>query len=410
MSQPPDDPYYTNPSESTSWSQRWPGQQPVNNQTQPPGPDYPGPGGPPRFPPQGPGYPPQAFPPNGGSNSQSGFYAPNSGPTYPPQAFPPNGGQNGQSGFYTQDSGQVYPPNSGPNSQPGFAPGAGAYPPPNSGPVGQPGFSSPGASASGWQNSGNAASTYTGGQSQQGYQFNQGGFNAFQAPPAYPAPGGGFQPTEVRGGLPNWQEQRQPPKRSNKGLLVISIVVIVVLLVGGLSTFLVLRAKNKNAGSNSITTNAQNTPTTSGVTPVATATTGPVSGNGVGTIGTPIQAGSSWIVTVTKTQENTTSVFPPKAGDAFLEVSVTVKNISAQQQDISSLLEFSLTDANGGKFSESVSDSNVHATLEASVPAGQTQSGQIAYEVPQSLHSFNLIFDYGLLSGGSSTIIWQLHV
>jgi flagellar basal body-associated protein FliL len=202
----------------------------------------------------------------------------------------------------------------------------------------------------------------------------------------------------------------QGPKKSNKGLIaIISIIVVVVLIIGGVGAALAMHSKSNTANTPSPTA----TTATNGVTPTVAATQPTSSTPSTGTTGTlnqPIQAGTDWVVTVTHVTATTNSDLPPKAGDTYLEITLSLKNISATQQLVSSLLQFSLVDSTGGKYEEALTDTNVTKTPDGNVDAGQTLNAQLAYEVPQTQHNFVLSFDYGLIDGSDSSVNWQLSV
>jgi flagellar basal body-associated protein FliL len=371
MSQPPNDPFYNAPTQNAGFSQLGPG---------------------PNYSPQS-GYQQSGYPPAQGPMSQPGFPPPSG--SYPQQGAAPN-----------------YPPAQGPMSQPGFPP-PGGFPqqgsapnyPPAQGPMSQPGFPQQG-----------SAPTYP---SQQ--PSWPGSFPPPQGPASYPGlpgqqgfppPAGGYpQGQDQYGSPPSWPNLTQPPegpRKSKKGLItIISIVVVLVLILGGIGAAFALRSRGTTA--NAPTPTAQNTPATNGVTPAATtpaANTTPSTGTS-GQLNQPIQAGN-WVVTVTHVTATTVSALPPKPGDAYLEITLTLKNTSATTQLVSSLLQFSLTDANGGKYDEALTDTNIHRTPDGNVNAGQTLNAQIAYEVPQTQHNFVLSFEYNLINGSNATVTWQL--
>lgn len=115
------------------------------------------------------------------------------------------------------------------------------------------------------------------------------------------------------------------------------------------------------------------------------------------------------MVTITHVATTTSSDFPPRAGDTYLEISISLKNVSAKIQPVSSMVQFTLNDASGQNHPESLTDSNVHQPADADVPAGKTLNAQIAYEVPASQHSFTLTFDYGLVDGSNASVSWQIN-
>ena len=227
-------------------------------------------------------------------------------------------------------------------------------------------------------------------------------------PGSYPPPPQGQEPY---GGIPPYMPPPQGPKKSNTGLIaIISIIVVVVLILAGVGVAFAVRANNNTANAPTPTPAAT---ATSGVTPTPTATLPTSTTPGTTTSGTlnqPVQAGTDWVVTVTNVTATTNSDLPPKAGNTYLEITLTLKNVSATTQLVSSLLQFSLADTNGAKYDESLTDTNITKTPDGNVAAGQTLNAQLAYEVPQSQHHFVLGFDYGLIDGSDSTVTWQLNV
>ena len=232
-----------------------------------------------------------------------------------------------------------------------------------------------------------------------------------QPPQGFPAPGTfppqGQAPVMMPPGWSPPPTQPTPPlnkPRRRGGLIVISIIVILVLLLGGGGLYLVFQSKNAATGSKSTPTT--NTSTTQGVTPGST----PGSNNAIHIVGQPVQAGTTWVVTVTKVQTNSASAIPPQAGSTYLEISLTLKNVSKTTQLISSVVEFTLADAKGTKYIQAVADTNVHQHADGNVAAGQTLNAQISYSIPQSAHAFLLTFNYGLPSGNAQAVAWTLNV
>ena len=108
-------------------------------------------------------------------------------------------------------------------------------------------------------------------------------------------------------------------------------------------------------------------------------------------IGETVSVDNIWQVTVTKVSTSQgTSLSTPQAGNTLLQVEVTMKNISGQQQTASSLIQYSLRDASGQKYTEDLLTGKVGP--EGAVAAGDPLKGTITYEVPKSMKSFMLDF------------------
>ena len=162
---------------------------------------------------------------------------------------------------------------------------------------------------------------------------------------------------------------QQPPKKRGKGLLtcgIIAAIVVVLLIVATIT------AANR-IGSNSNTTTGSGSTTTTDK------------------IGQAVTVGSTWQVTINSIKTSHGGTFdPPKTGDTYLEVDVTLKNISRQEQSVNSNLMFTLRDSTGQKYTETVTTETIPP--DGKVEAGSPVRGTIPYEVPTSVHSYTLTF------------------
>ncbi|HLI69960.1 MAG TPA: DUF4352 domain-containing protein [Ktedonobacteraceae bacterium] len=405
MGRPPDDDYFNAPNERGILPSR-----PRPGYSQQPAPSH--------LPPQ------QNRPPGPAPFSRPGLSA---GQEAVPQLdFPPAGGPFGQSDLSSAQ-------NQGPFSQSGLSS--------SSGPLSQPGlsagqrpFSQPGF-ASGQGTARQAGFPATQGPisrpglpAGQGLLSRQSSFppQAASAPqqgstPAYPQQQtswpGNFAPDQRSVSFPGahiqqevpppqWQEQSNkppiPPKepekpRSRKGLAAaITIVLVLLLVAAGASALMLLKQK----GNTHTASSGKN------IHPTATQSTS----NAPSSYGQPTQAGLIWVVTITHVTTTTSSEFPPAANDTYLEISLTMKNVSATPQPVSSAIQFTLTGADGTKYSEALTDTNIRQTPDATVPAGQTLSAQLPYQVPKAKHTFTLTFAYGLINGSNASVSWQINV
>ena len=151
--------------------------------------------------------------------------------------------------------------------------------------------------------------------------------------------------------------------------------------------------------------------TATGVTPaptntVSTPTSTPAQHFHVGQL---VTVGNTWQVTVVsaKTSPHGQYSMPQHAGDVFLIFQLTVKNISSSEQNISSLLQFQLTDSTGQKYSTAYDD-EAGANLDGKVEAGSPLRGSLVYEVPGSVHDFRLAFSVQAFQSGET--IWDIHI
>lgn len=124
-------------------------------------------------------------------------------------------------------------------------------------------------------------------------------------------------------------------------------------------------------------------------------------------VGDQVKVGDTFVVTVNSFKTNPgDDIFKPKSGNKFVVVDVTLKNVGSDEQDISSLLQFTLKDATGQKYDETII-SNV-TPPDGKLAAGDIIKGQIAYEVAASQHDFTFAFEADIISSGQTT--WDLHV
>lgn len=97
---------------------------------------------------------------------------------------------------------------------------------------------------------------------------------------------------------------------------------------------------------------------------------------------------------------------PQKAGDVFLVFIVKVKNIASQEETVSSLVQFSLLDSTGQKYTETFF-SDAPAALDGKVEPNAVQQGSLVYEVPAGEHRFELHFQVLFVTG---QIIWNIEI
>ncbi|HEX5442129.1 MAG TPA: DUF4352 domain-containing protein [Ktedonobacterales bacterium] len=124
-------------------------------------------------------------------------------------------------------------------------------------------------------------------------------------------------------------------------------------------------------------------------------------------VGDQVKVGDTFIVTINSFKTNKgDEFFKPKSGNKFVVVDVTLKNVGSDEQDISSLLQFTLKDSTGQKYNETIL-SNV-TPPDGKLAAGDILKGQIPYEVAASQHDFTFAFEADIISSGQT--IWDLHI
>ena len=282
-------------------------------------------------------------------------------PEQPPQS--PGGWQQPNSGY--QQSGQ-YPPNQ--SGQPQWQ----GQPP-------QPEWQgqSPQSSQPQWQ-----------GQSSQSPQPEwQHSNTGYQQPGQYPQ-----QPMQ-----PGMYPPQLPPKKKSRLGLWIAIVVIVVVLAvcGG-----IVAAVTNGAKSVATVVATQVATTSSSQSQATTAPTGQHF-----KVGQVVKVNDTWQVTINSIKTSNGDQFlTPSAGNNYFIVDVTLKNLSGQEQTISSALNFSLQDATGQKYTETILTGETPP--DGKIEANSLLRGQLTYEVPTSQKSFTFNFEPDIIGGGQT--VWDV--
>lgn len=208
----------------------------------------------------------------------------------------------------------------------------------------------------------------------------------------------------------NWPNTAQPTKptgfKQSRLWLAIILVLLALIVIGG-GTFVLFSHNGNNAATTSAT---QGTPTTNGVTPITTQSTGKTPTASLNSVGTPVQAGTDWVVTVTSAKSTSSSLIPPNAGSTYLEINLTLKNVSGKSLTLVSVLQFPLADATGHRYNETAADTNIRRPPDGNVNSNATLAAQIAYEVPTSQHTFTLTFAYGLENGSNASVSWRITI
>lgn len=125
-------------------------------------------------------------------------------------------------------------------------------------------------------------------------------------------------------------------------------------------------------------------------------------------VGDQVKVGSTWVVTVNSAAlHGATDIDQPQAGNTYLILDITFKNVSSQEQDLSSIAQLSLKDATGQTYNETVTSFQT-GTPDGKVEVGGLLRGQVVYEVPQSQHTFTLAFQASIVSSGQT--IWDITV
>ncbi|HEX8217625.1 MAG TPA: DUF4352 domain-containing protein [Chloroflexia bacterium] len=109
-------------------------------------------------------------------------------------------------------------------------------------------------------------------------------------------------------------------------------------------------------------------------------------------------------ITLNSVRRTTSGLLAPDAGKEYLIVNLTAENTTNDDKVVSSLLNFSVRDAGGDTFSQSFT-AGVETSFDGDVPAGESITGEIAYEIPKG--EGDLVLDFDPILGGNK-LSWSL--
>lgn len=215
-------------------------------------------------------------------------------------------------------------------------------------------------------------------------------------PPYYP-PGQQYGPPP--GQYPQQQPyypQQPPPKKRRRVWLWIVLGVLAVVVLGCIGTIALISQAAKNT---------TNTGTIATTVSTHASTSAPSSQHFK--VGQTVKVGDTWQVTVNSAKTSQGDEFStPAAGSQFVIVDITLKNLSSTEQNVSSAVNFSLQDATGQKYNESILSGETPP--DGKVEAGALLRGQLSYEVPTSQKKLTFNFEPDLISAGQT--VWDITV
>ncbi|GCE25607.1 hypothetical protein KDA_10910 [Dictyobacter alpinus] len=250
---------------------------------------------------------------------------------------------------------------------------------------------------------------------QQPTQYNQPG----QPPQPYPynpqqqpyqqRPDGPQQPYgQPPYGQPPFAPMTPEPKKKSKVGMVVGIVVgvLVLCVVIGVIAAMVNATKTPTATTTDLpattTSSAKTDPTTKSTDKPATT----ASGNSK--VGDEVKVNDKWTAKVVDVKTSTGSeIIKPKSGNVYVIVHVSLKNTSAETQNMSSILFFKLHDKDGLNYTETIYP-DAGTTPDGQVAANSPLAGFLVYEVPASKHDFTLQFTPDIT--GTDQANWDLTV
>ncbi len=199
---------------------------------------------------------------------------------------------------------------------------------------------------------------------------------------------------------PSTQASRHPTRKvygklwTVLGVIVTLIAILGLVISGHSNTSHVTKSTPVSAKPSHQTTRVVTTPT-------------PQPALVIQAIGRPVVVDSTWTVTVNGARISLGDAFStPAAGDVYLVVDVTVKNTSRHFQDMLSGNQLLLQDSTGQQYQEAITD--FATPPDGTIKPGGSQRGQLAYEIPTTMHTFSYYFQADV--NGTDLTEWSLHV
>ena len=159
------------------------------------------------------------------------------------------------------------------------------------------------------------------------------------------------------------------------------------------------------AACGSSATNTGTAVTPQPTTPVTQAADTPTAAPTHFKVGQTVKVGNTWQLTIKKAQnDGSTTYLEP--GQVFLIVQVKAVNISSTEQTMSSLLSWTMRDAEGNTYKTGY-DTNATHSLDGKVEAGQPLQGSLTFIVDAKVHQYQLLFENNFLVQGQT--IWDIH-
>lgn len=121
-------------------------------------------------------------------------------------------------------------------------------------------------------------------------------------------------------------------------------------------------------------------------------------------VGQTVKVGDTWQVVINSVKTSKGDEISKPKG-VYLLIDVSLKNISSQEQDASSLLMWKLQDSTGQSYDQTIV-TNAKSSPDGKVAAGSPLRGTLAYDVPTNIKTFTLSFQSDITSDGQT--IWDI--
>jgi hypothetical protein len=124
-------------------------------------------------------------------------------------------------------------------------------------------------------------------------------------------------------------------------------------------------------------------------------------------VGDTVTVGSNWKVVVNGIATNAGDDFSKPQKGVFVVVNVSLTNISNQEQNVSSILNFKFKGSDGTAYTETYLQ-GAAPSPNGKVAVGDVTKGDLVYDVPADQKAFTLSFAPDITSAGQT--IWNLNL
>lgn len=147
--------------------------------------------------------------------------------------------------------------------------------------------------------------------------------------------------------------------------------------------------------------------TSGGAGAAASSTPSPSSANHF-TIGEQVKTGDVWVVTLNSAKLHDPTIFDrPSAGDTYLVLDATFKNVSSRSRILSSTLQMRLESPTGQAYDRTIVTFS-SSSPDGPIAAGDLLRGQLVYEVPKGSKAFIFAFQPDIMTSGQT--LWDINL
>jgi uncharacterized protein DUF4352 len=218
---------------------------------------------------------------------------------------------------------------------------------------------------------------------QQPYQ-QPGGYPSNPGYPPYPPPGYQQPPMQQ-------PKKKLPIFKIGCGTIVGLVVLFIIIAIASGGKSNTGTPDKPAAGNTGNTTNSQPAASTQHFKP-----------------GDTVKVGDTWQVTISNVRSVPAGQYDSlKSGDIYLGVDVNFKNISSTEASLFGNADWTLKDTQGQKY-DNAYVSDFPNPPDGKVEAGAPAKGSLIFEVPASIHNFQLAYEQNMFESGQT--IWDISV